>query len=53
VDAKKAKVVVAIKSKPPFNPVFQVAASREGSDTRIIGEHFKGSSLILVETVEN
>jgi hypothetical protein len=38
VDAKKAKTIVAIKPKPPFKPVFQVAASREGSDIRILNE---------------
>ena len=44
--------VVAIKPKPPFKPVFQVAASREGSDIRILNEPFEGSSVFLVETGE-
>jgi len=39
--------------KPPFKPVFQVAASREGSDIRIINEPLEGSSLFLVETGES
>jgi hypothetical protein len=52
VDAKKTKSIVAIKPKPPFKPVFQLAASREGSDIRIINEALKGSSLFLVETGE-
>ena len=52
VDAKKSKSIVAIKPKPPFKPVFQVAASREGSDIRIINEPLEGSSLFLVETGE-
>ena len=53
VDAKKAKSIVAIRPKPPFKPVFQVAASREGSDIRIINEPLKDSSLFLVETGES
>ena len=52
VDAKKSKSIVAIKPKPPFKPVFQVAASREGSDIRILNEPLNGSSLFLVETGE-
>ncbi len=52
VDAKKTKSIVAIKPKPPFKPVFQVAASREGSDIRILNEPLNGSSLFLVETGE-
>jgi len=53
VDAKKTKSIIAIKPKPPFKPVFQVAASREGSDIRIINEPYQGSSLFLVETGES
>ncbi len=53
VDAKDTKSVIAIKPKPPFKPVFQVAASREGSDIRIINEPLEGSSLFLVETGES
>jgi hypothetical protein len=53
VDAKKTKSIVAIKPKPPFKPVFQVAASREGSDIRILNEPLNGSSLFLVETGES
>jgi hypothetical protein len=34
-EAKKIKSIVAIRPKPPFRPVFQVAASRAGSDIRI------------------
>ena len=51
-DAKKTKSIIAIKPKPPFKPVFQVAASREGSDIRILNEPLEGSSLFLVETGE-
>ena len=53
VDAKKSKSIVAIKPKPPFKPVFQVAASREGSDIRILNEPLNGSSVFLVETGES
>jgi site-specific DNA recombinase len=52
VDAKKMKSIVAIRPKPPFKPVFQVAASREGSGIRIINEPLEGSSVFLVETGE-
>jgi hypothetical protein len=50
VDAKKTKSIIAIKPKPPFKPVFQVAASREGSDISILNEPIEGSSLFLVKT---
>jgi site-specific DNA recombinase len=52
VDAKKTKLIVGIKPKPPFKPVFQVAASREGSDIRILNEPLNGSSVFRVETGE-
>jgi site-specific DNA recombinase len=52
VDAKKSKSIIAIKPKPPFKPVFQVAASRKGSDIRIVNEPYQGSSLFLLETGE-
>jgi site-specific DNA recombinase len=50
VGAKKTKSIVAIKPKPPFKPVFQVAASRKGSNIRILNEPLNGSSVFLVET---
>ena len=54
VDDKKTKSIIAVKPKQPFRPTFQVAATREGSDIRIINEplenEFKGSSVFLVET---
>jgi len=53
VDTRQARSIVAIKPKPPFRPVFQVAASKEGSDIRIINEPIKGSSVFLVETGES
>ncbi|MFC1956002.1 recombinase family protein [Chloroflexota bacterium] len=53
VDAIKTKSIIAIRPKPPFKPVFQVAASREGSDIRILNEPLKGSYVFLVETGES
>ncbi len=53
VDAKQTKSIVAIKPKPPFKPVFQVAASSEGSDIHILNEPINGSSVFLVETGES
>ncbi len=53
VDAKKTKSIIAIKPKPPFKPVFQVAASREGSAIRILNEPLEGSSVFLVEAGES
>ena len=38
VDAKEDKCIVAIKPKPPFRPIFQVATTREGSGVYIINE---------------
>jgi hypothetical protein len=38
IDTKQTKSILAIKPKPPFKPVFQVAASREGSDIHISNE---------------
>ena len=52
-DAKKTRSIVAVKPKPPFKPVFQVAVSRRGSDIRILNEPFEGSSVFLVEAGES
>ncbi len=52
-DTKKLKSIVAIRPKPPFKPVFQVAASRDGSGIRIINEPYLGSSVFLVEAGES
>jgi site-specific DNA recombinase len=51
-DTKKNKSIVAIRSKPPFKPAFQVAASKEGSGIRIINEPYLGSSVFVVEAGE-
>ena len=57
IDAKKSRSIVAIKPKPPFKPILQVAAFREGSNIRILKEPLdcssNGSSLFLVETGES
>jgi site-specific DNA recombinase len=52
MDAKKIKSIVAIKPKPPFKPVFRVAASKKGSEIGILKEPLQGSSVFLVETGE-
>jgi hypothetical protein len=52
VDAKKARSIVAIRPKPPFKPIFQVAVAKEGSEIRIINEPIEGTSVFLVETGE-
>jgi len=52
-DTKQVRSIVAVKPKPPFRPIFRVAASREGSDIRIINEPLEGSSVFLVETGES
>jgi hypothetical protein len=56
VDAKKTKSIIAIKPKPPFIPIFQVAATKGGSDIRIVNEPLRTQSgspvVFLVETGE-
>jgi site-specific DNA recombinase len=52
VDAKKSKSIVAIRPKPPFKPIFQVAVTKEGSDIHIINEPIEDSSVFPVETGE-
>jgi hypothetical protein len=51
-DTKKSKSIIAIRPKPPFKPVFQVAASKEGSGIRIVNEPYLGSSVFVVEAGE-
>ena len=53
IDAKQTKSIVAIRPKPPFRPIFRVAASLERSDIRIINEPLDGSAVFLVETGES
>ncbi|BCT56466.1 serine recombinase [Dehalococcoides mccartyi] len=56
IDFKKSKSIIAVKPKPPFKPIFQVAVSKKESKIRIVNEPFSnkpnGSSLFLVETGE-
>ena len=53
VDAKETISIIAVKPKPPFKPIFLVAASRNGSDIHILNEPYKDSSVFLVETGES
>ena len=56
VDAKIGKKIMAIKPKPPFRPIFQVAVKKEGSDISIINEpsryKVENPPVFLVETGE-
>ena len=56
IETKKTKSIVAIKPKPPFRPIFQVAVSKKESDIHIITEPLKSDSKVqsvfLVETGE-
>ncbi len=52
IDARKTKSIVAIRPKPPFKPIFQVAATKQDSEIRILNEPLKGTSVFLVETGE-
>jgi site-specific DNA recombinase len=52
IDPKQTKSVVAIKPKPAFKPVFQVAISKKNANIRILNEPLKGSSVFMVETGE-
>jgi site-specific DNA recombinase len=38
VETKEEKRIVAIKPKPPFRPVFHVAATKEGSGVILLNE---------------
>jgi chromosome segregation ATPase len=56
-DTKKTKSIVAIRPKPPFRPIFQVAVTRADAEIRIIKEPSdflpKDSPVFLVETGES
>jgi len=56
VDTKEIKSIIAIKPKPPFMPIFQVAATKSASDIRIVNEPLRTQSgspvVFLVETGE-
>jgi hypothetical protein len=55
-DTKKTKSIIAVRPKPPFRPIFQVAASKQGAGIRIIDEPLdtpsRGSSVFLMEAGE-
>ena len=53
IDAKEMKSIIAIRPKPPFKPIFQVAATKQNSKIRIVNEPIKGTSVFLVETGES
>ncbi|MFC1873877.1 recombinase family protein [Chloroflexota bacterium] len=56
LDAKKTNSIIAVKPKPPFRPVFQVAAQREKSVIHIIngsGDKSPNPALFLVEAGES
>ncbi|MFC2021166.1 hypothetical protein ACFLU1_05215 [Chloroflexota bacterium] len=52
VDTKQTKSVIAVKPKPPFQPVFHVAPQREGSVIRILNGRENESSRPAVFLVE-
>jgi site-specific DNA recombinase len=52
-DSKQSKALIAVRPKPPFKPIFQVAATREGSGIRIVNEPYLGSSVFVVEAGES
>jgi hypothetical protein len=52
-ETKQTKSLIAVRPKPPFKPVFQVAATKEGSGIHIINEPYLGSSVFVVEAGES
>ncbi len=57
IDVKQTRSIVAVKPKPPFKPILQVAATNKESNIRILKEPLgsspNGSSVFLVETGES
>jgi site-specific DNA recombinase len=56
-DVKQTRSIVALKPKPPFVPIFQVAVTREGTGIHIIrnessSKNTQNSSVFIVETGE-
>jgi site-specific DNA recombinase len=52
-DTKATKSIASVRPKPPFKPIFRVAASKEKSGIRTINEPPSvGSSVFLVEAEE-
>jgi site-specific DNA recombinase len=52
-DTNGSKSLIAVRPKPPFKPIFQVAASKEGSGIRVVNEPYLGSSVFVVEAGES
>jgi site-specific DNA recombinase len=57
-DVKQTRSIVALKPKPPFVPIFQVAVTKEGSGIHIIqnkssNSESRNSSVFMVETGED
>ncbi len=56
IDVKQTRSVVAVKPRPPFKPILQVAATNKESKIHILKEPLNsspnGSSVFLVETGE-
>jgi site-specific DNA recombinase len=48
-DTKTSKALIAVRPKPPFKPIFQVAASKEGTGIHIVNEPYLVSSVFVVE----
>jgi site-specific DNA recombinase len=42
-DLKGSKALIAVRPKPPFKSIFQMAASKEGSGIRIVNEPYLGA----------
>ena len=56
IDAKHTKSIIAVRPKPPFRPIFQVALSRANSQIKLINEPLDiqpRGSVFLVETGES
>ena len=55
IDTKQLRSVIAVKPKPPFRPVFQVAAQGEGSVIHIMNGDSEANvpSVFLVEAGES
>ncbi len=53
-DAKETRTIVAVKPRPHFRSIFEVAAMKEGSEIRILNKsqkvELRDSSVFLVET---
>ncbi len=48
IDAKLTRSIVAIRPKPPFIPIFQVAVSKKEADIRILNERLKVPSVFMI-----